>query len=100
MKDTNQKVFDTQAEIDKLNCAFAQKQPRVGVESGIMTQEMEAIQKDIRIMNQVCQRIVTASDEYPALDIGAVNDIELSEGVILFFRMETKGVPSPLKFEL
>lgn len=100
MKATNQKVSATQAEIDKLNCAFAQKQQQVGVESGIMTQEMRSMQKEIRIMNQLCQRIVTASDEYPAIDIGAAIDIELSEGVILFYRMDIKDVPSPLRFDI
>jgi len=41
MKATNQRVSITQGEIDKLNCAFAQKQLQVGVDSGIMTQEMK-----------------------------------------------------------
>ena len=72
----------------------------MGVDSGIMTQEMKLMQKEIRIMNQLCQRIVTASDEYPAIDIGAAIDIELSKGVILFYRMEIKDVPSPLKFDI
>lgn len=65
-----------------------------------MTQEMRLMQKEIRIMNQLCQRIVTASDEYPAIDVGTAIDIELSKGVILFYRMEIKDVPSPLKFEI
>ena len=100
MKRTNEGVAATQDQIDKLNVAFAQKQPKVGVESGIMTQEMKKMQRDIRIMNQLCQRIVTASDEYPAIEIGAATDIELSKGVFLFYRMEIKGVPSPLKFDV
>ena len=41
MKRTNEGVAATQDQIDKLNIAFAQKQPKVGVESGIMTQEMK-----------------------------------------------------------
>jgi hypothetical protein len=65
-----------------------------------MADAMKQMQKDIRIMNQLCQRIVTASDEYPAIEIGAAMDIELSKGVILFYRMEIKGAPSPLKFDL
>jgi hypothetical protein len=65
-----------------------------------MTQEMRLMQKEIRIMNQLCQRIVTGSDEYPAIDIGAAIDIELSKGVILFYRMEIKDAPSPLKFDI
>jgi hypothetical protein len=46
------------------------------------------------------ERIVAASDDYPTIDTNSSIDIELSEGNVLFYRMEIKGMSSPLKFEV
>jgi hypothetical protein len=40
-----------------------QESPAKRIDLGLTYQ----LQKDLKIMNQVCQRLVTASDEYPAL---------------------------------
>jgi hypothetical protein len=62
--------------------------------------QIAQMHKEIKIMNQVCQRLVTASDEYPALYLDQPQDVELTPGVCLFYRFQLHGLPSPLKFDI
>ena len=61
---------------------------------------MELVKQQWRIIKQDCQRLLTGNDEYPELKLGGPNGIFISKKQSLYFRIDVKGVPSPLKCEI
>lgn len=44
--------------------------------------------------------MVTAIDDYPAIQLETPIDIQLTKGVKLYYRFQLKGLPSPLMFDI
>lgn len=51
-------------------------------------------------MSQICEKLVTAASEFPTINDGIPLQVEVSSDVSLFYRIELKGLISPLKFTI
>ena len=74
-----------------------------GHSAALMDQQsemMDFIKQQWRIVNQDCQRLLTGSDEYPELHIDQSMGIYLTPKQKLYYRVEIKGAPSPLRCEI
>ena len=73
-----------------------------GAASGVVNKSLttQNLSKDIKIYQQDCQRMVTAIDDYPAIQLETPIDIQLTKGVKLYYRFQLKGLPSPLMFDI
>ena len=61
---------------------------------------MESIKQQWRVVNQNCQRLLTGHDDYPELFLDKPTGIFISQKTNLYYRIEVKGMPSPLKCEI
>ena len=55
--------------------------------------------KDIKIMRQICERLVTKSEEFPTIALNAETHIEVS-GFSLYYRLDLLGLQSPIKLRV
>ena len=62
--------------------------------------KLNKIKKEMRIMTQICEKLVTAASEFPTINDGMPLQMEVSSEFPLFYRIELKGLISPLKFKI
>jgi hypothetical protein len=98
-----QKMNDAMAVVqddvnEVLNEAAVRREKKAGQRRESMTAALKALAKDLKVMQQACERLVVSQEEFPTLVPFKKEQVEVSGGATLYYRLELAGLRSPLKF--